>query len=397
MATNYPGAIDTYTNPLSSEPMNAPSHAGQHANANDAIEAVQAELGTTPSGSESTVAARLTAIEDGTRLGANSVGATQIANDSVDTAAIQDDAVTADKIAADAVGTSEIAANAVGSSELADNAVDTAAIATGAVTPIKTVGVVQAKTANYTVLSSDSVVTADTTAGVVTLTLPAASAMTGRSLRIIKTAGANTLTVQRAGSDTIIPSSGTRTSVAFPAGATFGEMELVSNGTAWYALGGQASDESVGARMWKWEQALAASSTTAAVGWQMVHADTGWRDVSASLATGWTATKLHIRRIGTVVHLVAVGLNGSAASSNAFLPNSALSSGTGFRPVLASTSRNVAIAMKTQNPLTDATGLRWNGSELAWDMNRTAAAGHDFNTAITTDQSWPSSLPGVAV
>lgn len=40
------------------------SHASQHANANDAIEAIQAELGTDPAGSESTVAARIAAIED---------------------------------------------------------------------------------------------------------------------------------------------------------------------------------------------------------------------------------------------------------------------------------------------------------------------------------------------
>ena len=62
MATNYPGAIDTYTNPLSSEPMNAPSHAGQHANANDAVESIEAELGTDPSGSYDTVKARLEAL-----------------------------------------------------------------------------------------------------------------------------------------------------------------------------------------------------------------------------------------------------------------------------------------------------------------------------------------------
>ena len=69
MATNYPGAIDNYTNPSSSEPMNAPSHAGQHANANDAVEAIETELGTDPSGSAATVKARLDGIEDGSRIG----------------------------------------------------------------------------------------------------------------------------------------------------------------------------------------------------------------------------------------------------------------------------------------------------------------------------------------
>lgn len=107
MATSYPGALDDFADPTPTSRQNAPSHAGQHKNVNDAIEAVEAELGTDPSGTESTVKARLEKIEDGTRL----------ANDSI----------TAPKIAA----------NAVGSSELADNAVDTAAIADGAVTAPK--------------------------------------------------------------------------------------------------------------------------------------------------------------------------------------------------------------------------------------------------------------------
>ena len=134
MGTNYPGAVDSLTNPAAGDALNSPSHAAQHANANDAIEAVQTELGANPSGSEATVVARLDKIEDGTRLGTGSVGATQLANDAVDTAAIQAKAVTAAKIADDTITATQIAANAVGASELADNAVDTAAIADGAVT-----------------------------------------------------------------------------------------------------------------------------------------------------------------------------------------------------------------------------------------------------------------------
>ncbi len=63
MTTSYPGGLDALTNPATGDPLSSPSHAGQHANANDAIEAIEAELGTNPSSSESTVAARLTAIE----------------------------------------------------------------------------------------------------------------------------------------------------------------------------------------------------------------------------------------------------------------------------------------------------------------------------------------------
>ena len=45
MATNFPGSLDSFTNPTSSSTLDSPSHAGQHANINDAMEAVQAKLG----------------------------------------------------------------------------------------------------------------------------------------------------------------------------------------------------------------------------------------------------------------------------------------------------------------------------------------------------------------
>lgn len=46
MATNYPNSLDSLTNPTTTDPVNNPSHAVQHANANDAIEALQAKVGT---------------------------------------------------------------------------------------------------------------------------------------------------------------------------------------------------------------------------------------------------------------------------------------------------------------------------------------------------------------
>lgn len=63
MATNYPGALDALTNPTATDNMATVSHSSQHANANDAIEAIQAELGINPSGSESTVVDRLSAVD----------------------------------------------------------------------------------------------------------------------------------------------------------------------------------------------------------------------------------------------------------------------------------------------------------------------------------------------
>lgn len=48
MATDYPGALDTtkLTNPATTDKRNSPSHAGLHANAQDAIKALEAKVGT---------------------------------------------------------------------------------------------------------------------------------------------------------------------------------------------------------------------------------------------------------------------------------------------------------------------------------------------------------------
>lgn len=66
MGTVYPGALDAFTNPtLTSTEDESPDlyHDVQHADANDAIEAIQAELGINPRGAAATVAARIAAVE----------------------------------------------------------------------------------------------------------------------------------------------------------------------------------------------------------------------------------------------------------------------------------------------------------------------------------------------
>jgi hypothetical protein len=41
LATNFPTSVDVLTNPTGNDSLNSPSHATQHANANDAIEAIE--------------------------------------------------------------------------------------------------------------------------------------------------------------------------------------------------------------------------------------------------------------------------------------------------------------------------------------------------------------------
>ncbi|MBK9181426.1 MAG: hypothetical protein IPM45_18090 [Acidimicrobiales bacterium] len=77
MTTAYPGALDALTNPTAADPLHSPSHSAQHANANDAIEAIQAELGVAPSGAYATVAARFTAEVAAPVTAHGTVGATE--------------------------------------------------------------------------------------------------------------------------------------------------------------------------------------------------------------------------------------------------------------------------------------------------------------------------------
>jgi microcystin-dependent protein len=45
MATNFPTTLDALTNPSAGNTLNSPSHSAQHANSNDAIEALEAKVG----------------------------------------------------------------------------------------------------------------------------------------------------------------------------------------------------------------------------------------------------------------------------------------------------------------------------------------------------------------
>lgn len=65
MSTSFPTSLDTLTNPTSTDKLNAgDGHASQHANANDAIEALQAKVGVNNSAVTSSLDYRINALED---------------------------------------------------------------------------------------------------------------------------------------------------------------------------------------------------------------------------------------------------------------------------------------------------------------------------------------------
>jgi len=73
VASNYPGSLDSFdtiaSDKKTSDAVGGRTHRQMHNDLGDAIEAVQGELGTDPAGVNSTVAARLDAVESGVNLG----------------------------------------------------------------------------------------------------------------------------------------------------------------------------------------------------------------------------------------------------------------------------------------------------------------------------------------
>ena len=65
MSSSYPSALDILINPTATDTLNSVTvpHAKQHADANDAIEAIQTVLGINPAGSHLTVKDRIISAE----------------------------------------------------------------------------------------------------------------------------------------------------------------------------------------------------------------------------------------------------------------------------------------------------------------------------------------------
>jgi hypothetical protein len=63
MTTSYPTSLDSFTNPTSTDTLDSATvpHAAQHDNINDAVLAIETELGTLPKGTFANVKARLAA------------------------------------------------------------------------------------------------------------------------------------------------------------------------------------------------------------------------------------------------------------------------------------------------------------------------------------------------
>lgn len=69
MTTNFPLSLDDFTNPSSGSSLSSPSHADQHADANDAIEALEAKVGVDNSAVTTSLDYRTTALAAASSFG----------------------------------------------------------------------------------------------------------------------------------------------------------------------------------------------------------------------------------------------------------------------------------------------------------------------------------------
>lgn len=175
MTTAYPEAFDNFNNPLSGDTQNSVTvpHSLQHTNINDAVEAIEQELGVNPSGAGDTVVARFTTIEaaiaavavtaasalaDGTvtaaKLATNAVTGIKILDNTITDTKLTTDSVTTGKIAALAVTAAKIAANTITSDKLALTVMTTAKV-TSVTRPAHSAGTYIYETDTFRTLMSD--------------------------------------------------------------------------------------------------------------------------------------------------------------------------------------------------------------------------------------------------
>ena len=132
------------------------------------------------------------------------------------------------------------------------------------------------------------------------------------------------------------------------------------------------------------------TSDTDNTGWSVEYGDTGWRNAIPLLRNGWKAATFIFRRVGDIVEVRGVGLDGSSATDYTFfVPPEGFMPGAGSLRISASTSDFSVSADRVNIGVSGATGQVWRTN-----MNATSAA---LTTTYLTNNSWPTTLPGLPV
>jgi hypothetical protein len=345
VASNYPGSLDSFdtiaSDKKTSDAVGGRTHRQMHNDLGDAIEAVQGELGTTPSGSDATVAARLTAIEAGTNLATGAVTSAKIADGTIATGDIADGAVTSAKIADGTIVNDDINASA--------------AIARSKISGLPT------SSTDNTVARFDSTAGAIQTSGVVIDDNNRLTVATGATGGYGFASGAVHL-------------SGTGS----PEGVV-----TAAPGSTWLQ-----TDATTDVKGWiRWIKATGTGNT----GWVAgPEADTGWRDVSGSVS-GWTnvtVNRINVRRRGGDVEFL-LSWNAAAGASGV----GAWTTPSGFR-----FAPNLTDLRHTWFDVGTSTALGGMSTASGSNVSFQPVASRNVRGyyAYSTPDAWPTSLPGSA-
>ena len=140
------------------------------------------------------------------------------------------------------------------------------------------------------------------------------------------------------------------------------------------------TDESVGRRLFQWDQNNSR--------WQMTFGDTGLRDTAVTVANAWAiyGGYNHIRRVGNVVSL-NLWLDSASASADTVgtIP-------AGFRP-----DRTVGFGVLAPGNLIRLLQISSAGSLDATTGGTTPGAAWFVQATWVTNDAWPTTLPGSAV
>jgi hypothetical protein len=150
----------------------------------------------------------------------------------------------------------------------------------------------------------------------------------------------------------------------------------------WRAFNATRIDQSAGRVIYQWDDVNKRE--------QLIYGDTGWRDVSAGLTSGWVGG-LHIRRIGSILHVSIRSVTPPMASPvGQFYAWPA-----GFAPDIMGTY----ITTRPDSSVTltslyfNTVGVTHNILSNAWTSGMGSLLG---NFSFPVSAAWPTALPGTA-